>query len=292
MDELVTTTADAMRELVCQNIEHAELTLLAHEQAPCPVLHHFGPGVYIREVHLSAGLFAIGHRQTQEHVNIMLKGRVLMLQDDGSTIELVAPMMFTGKPGRKIGYILEDVVWQNIYATQERDIPTLENMFLDKSLGWQEAETLRLQERRLHRGADREDFRVVLAESGFSADTVQAQSENTADQCPMPQGSWKVKLGESPIQGNGVFLTAGACAGEVLGPARLSGFRTPLGRYTNHSVTPNARMELLPNGDIQLVALREIKGCAGGTDGDEVTICYRQALHLSGIVCSNKGEST
>lgn len=282
--------ASAMRGLMSKGVENAEKFMLSHEQADCPVVHHFGPGVYIRELRMKAGIFAIGHRQKFEHMNVLLKGRVLMLQNDGSTVEAVAPLMFIGKPGRKMGYVLEDVVWQNIYATDVRDVSTLESMLLDKSLGWQEAEDIKYAARTAEHGADRADFASVLQESGFSAEVVQQQSDNPVDQVPMPMGSWKIKTGQSAIQGTGIFLTADAAPGEVLGHARLAGMRTPLGRYTNHSCNPNARMELLPNGDVQLVASRGISGCKGGDDGEEVTIDYRQALRLSGIIC--KGAST
>lgn len=295
MGELVITNqqaTEAMQHLMSNGVARAEVAMLSVEQAPCPVNHYFGPGIYIREVSMVAGLFAIGHKQTTEHVNVMLKGRVLMLQDDGSTVEMAAPMMFIGKPGRKMGYILEDVVWQNIYPTEVRDVEALESMFLDKSPAWQELNARRLEAQRKEHVADRDDFQRMLNESGFTAHTVQRQSENLADQCPMPQGSWKVKTGQSPIQGTGIFLTSDADAGEVLGPARINGLRTPLGRYTNHSPTPNAQMVLLPTGDICLVTLHDVKGCAGGLDGDEVTIDYRQALQLSGITCTTIGEPT
>ena len=42
-------------------------------------------------------------------------------------------------------------------------------------------------------------------------------------------------------------------------------------------------MEMLPNGDINLVAITDIEGCKGGSMGTEITIDYRQALGLSGI---------
>lgn len=258
MNEVALILGEAMRGLTARGMDHAEETMMTQEQAYCPVVHHFGPGIYIREVSMSAGLLAIGHRQTKEHVNIMLKGRVLMLQEDGTTKELVAPLMFTGKPGRKIGYILEDVVWQNIYATEERDVEVLESMFLDKSAVWQDLNARRLDALRASHAADRDDFLLMLNESGFTAHTVQQQSENPDDQCYMPQGSWKIKAGDSPIQGKGIFLTTHAEEDEVLGPARINGLRTPLGRFTNHSCNPNARMELLPNGDIQLVTTRRV----------------------------------
>lgn len=285
MSDIVTTdlAASAMRGLMSKGLEHAERALLAQEQADCPVTHYFGPGVYIRELRMKAGIFAIGHRQKHQHMNVLLKGRVLMLKNDGSAVEVSAPLTFVGEPGRKMGYVLEDVVWQNIYATDVRDVPTLELMFLDKSMAWEEAELLRARATHATNQYARDDFHAMLDEYGICAQVVREQSENTADQTPMPYGAWQFKTNLSPIQGMGVFLTADAPAGYVVGPARLVGLRTPLGRYTNHSPTPNARMELLPNGDIQLVLSRHVRGCQGGEDGEEVTIDYRQALSLSGI---------
>ena len=280
--------ASAMRGLMSKGIENAEKFMLSQEQADCPVTHHFGPGIYIRELRMKAGIFAIGHRQKQEHMNVLIKGRVLMLQNDGSTLEVAAPMTFVGQPGRKMGYVLEDVIWQNVYATDVRDVPTLEAMFLDKSMAWEEADLLKAKAAHATQQVARDDFHKMLDEYGISAATVRQQSVNADDQIDMPLGSWQFKASQSPIQGIGIFLTADAPAGYVVGPARLNGMRTPLGRYTNHSPYPNACMELLPNGDVQLVLLRSVKGCLGGQDGEEVTIDYRQALSLSGI--RPKGE--
>jgi hypothetical protein len=266
-----------------KGIEQAELAMLAHAQADCPVIHHFGPGIYIRELRMKAGILAIGHRQKQPHMNVLIQGRVLMLHNDGSTVEVAAPMTFVGQPGRKMGWVLEDVVWQNVYATDITDVPTLEAMFLDKSMGWEEAEVLRAKAAHANAQPLRDDFHTMLEQYGISAQLVKQQSEDPSDQVPMPFGAWQFKAGQSPIHGIGIFLTADAAAGCVVGPARINGMRTPLGRYTNHSPDPNARMELLPSGDIQLVLLRGVKGCRGGEDGEEVTIDYRQALSLSGV---------
>ena len=39
-------------------------------------------------------------------------------------------LTFLGSPGRKVAYIIEDTVFQNIYATEETDVEKLENMFV------------------------------------------------------------------------------------------------------------------------------------------------------------------
>ena len=268
-----------------------EARSLVLPQLDCPVVHHFGPGLYVREVRIPAGAFAVGHHQCREHLNVFLQGRVLMLGEDGTTRELVAPMIFTGQPGRKMGLILEDVVWQNIYATDERDVEALEAMLLDKSPAWLDGEMYRRAEEVAARQADREDFACVLEESGFDAVTVTLQSENESDQIPMPLGAWPMRVGQSAIHGRGILASAPIEPGAMIAPARIGGMRTPAGRYTNHSAAPNARMELLPSGDINIVALRNISGCAGGQDGEEITIDYRQALSLSGVRCVKRSES-
>lgn len=260
-------------------VDLLEREFLKLPQVNCPVVHRFGPGIYIREVTVPAGSYAIGHAQRFEHMNVFLKGRVTVINDDGSKTELVAPMTFVGKPGRKIGYVHEDMVWQNIYATTETDIATLEATYLDKSDGWQAHHaSIPL----LAHDADRSDYADVLEEFGFTEAIARAQSEDESDQTPFPHGAYKVAVMASQIQGDGLFATADIMPFEIIAPARIGGKRTPAGRYTNHSKSPNARMIMRDNGDIDLVctAMNGIKGCAGGNLGEEITIDYREALRL------------
>lgn len=283
MSELVEAHHEISAALQSRDIAKAENSMLQLPQAECSVIHHFGPGLYVREVHMPAGILAIGHAQRFAHLNVFLKGRVRMLNDDGTTTDLVAPMMFVGKPGKKAGYVLEDVVWQNIYATDETDIEKLERTFLVKSDEFSAHQVAQMAEREADHEDDRADYLAMLDDTGFDHATARSQSENEADQCAFPFGAWRVKTGASAIEGTGLFATASISEGELIAPARIDGKRTPAGRFTNHAKSPNAEMALLPNGDINLVALKPIKGCHGGQDGEEITIDYRQALALSGI---------
>jgi hypothetical protein len=106
----------------------------AQPQVQCEEKHHFGPNIYIKEVTMPAGALIIGKHHRMEHLCNMVSGRMLILQDDGSKKELVAPMTFMAKPGRKVAYIVETVVFQNIYSTSETDIEKLENMCVDNSI--------------------------------------------------------------------------------------------------------------------------------------------------------------
>jgi hypothetical protein len=264
------------------NLNDLENAMVQMPQADCPVRHIFSPGTYTREVTIPAGTVAIGHYQRKEHLNVFIKGRVTMLNEDGSKTELVAPMVFTGNPGRKCGYIHEDVVWLNVYPTDETDVETLENTYLDKSLSAEHAAPLLLME---SIESDRKDYQAVLAEYGFTEATARQQSEDAIDQIPFPAGAYKVRAMSSPIEGIGLFATGNISDGEIICPARISGKRTPAGRYCNHSKNPNAEM-ILHEGDIYLIAIKPIQGYKGGDIGEEITTDYRNNLKLvGGIKC-------
>ena len=267
------------------DVQQAERSMLAIEQSPCPVIHRFGPGIYIREVFMPAGTLAIGHEQRYEQMNVFLKGRVTMLGKNGENVDLVAPMAFVGPPGRKIGYIAEDMVWQNIYATEETDIEKLEAMFLVKDDVWSEDLAQRQGRTDQKSQADREDYLLLLNEFGITHERARAESEFEGDRVPFPYGAYKVMVTQSTIEGRGMFATADIEPGERIAPARISGKRTPAGRYVNHSASPNAEFVLLPNGDLDLVALEKIKGNQGGRTESEITIDYRQALKLRELPC-------
>jgi hypothetical protein len=247
-------------------------------QPKCPVIHHFCPGLYIREAHLSAGDLIVGHFHKSEHTNIFLKGKLRMFRQDGSFEDLTAPMMFVGQPGQKVAYILEDVIWQNVYATTERDVEKLEAEFFKPDPLFKSTESRRIELESLKHAYDREDYSEMLGEEGLDAMFVHSISRSDSDMRPFPYGPSKVKTGSSPIQGTGLFATADVRRGEVIAPARIAGLRTPAGRYCNHSPNPNAAMALLPNGDVNLIAIFPIHGCVGGQDGEEITVDYRQVL--------------
>lgn len=258
-------------------IIHLMDKMLQEEQADCPVTHHFGPNIYIREVRIKAGVFSVGHYQKTTHLNYMMKGKVLMLQEDGSVKEVSAPFLYTSKPGRKVGLILEDMTWWNIYSTNETDIETLENTYLDKS-ALDEVET-KNQLMIVSRHRDIEDFENMLSELNTTKEQVRFESEIDSDLIDFPYGSFNVSVSDSQIEGKGLFATSDFSEGELICPARINGCRTPSGRYTNHSPNPNAKF--IKNGeDIDLIATREISGCKGGQLGEEITVDYRQARSL------------
>lgn len=108
-------------------------TAKAQPQIKCEEKHHFGPNLYIKELTMPTGALIIGKHHRMEHLCNMVSGRMIVMDEQGNKKELVAPMTFMAKPGRKIAYIIETVVFQNIYSTPETDIEKLENMCVDNS---------------------------------------------------------------------------------------------------------------------------------------------------------------
>jgi hypothetical protein len=279
MSDIVSVGQQALK--VFSNVDEAEKAMLQLPQVDCPVVHHFGPNLCIREVFMPKGTMAVGHKQKFKHMNILLKGKVMMLNEDGSTKILEAPFIFQGEAGRKIGYVLEDMVWQNIYSTDLQDSNDVEEFFIEKSENWQNDQSIKLSIEKVAKEADRNDYLKLLKECGIPHEIAREQSENEEDQISIFSNI--VRVADSAIEGQGLFLTSPVKAGDVICQARIKGKRTQAGRFTNHSIFPNAKMVLLSNNDIDLVAISDINGCKGGSLGEEITIDYRQALSLSGV---------
>jgi quercetin dioxygenase-like cupin family protein len=124
---------------VATSLDQIEAMMLAAPQIDCPVQHHFGPGIYMREAFLPAGTYVMGHAHKDEHMNIMLKGKMAVIVN-GEAKVIEGPYIFTGQPGRKFAYIIDDTVFLNAYATEETDVDKLEEMFVDKSDAWRSAQ--------------------------------------------------------------------------------------------------------------------------------------------------------
>lgn len=94
-------------------------------QVDCPVVNHFAPGIYARQMTIPAGVVLTGAVHKTEHLNIVSKGRISVSTDDGMK-EVSAPYTFVSKPGTKrVGFAHEETVWTTIHATDETDLDKL-----------------------------------------------------------------------------------------------------------------------------------------------------------------------
>jgi len=260
---------------ILANIDKLESLMLRQEQVDCPVYHHHFNGLYIREVFMPAGTFAIGHYQKTTHLNIFLKGQVHIISKEGVKI-LDAPMIFEAPPGRKVGYISKDVSWLNIYPTTETNITVLEDTFLDKSAVWMATEEERLQAESLQILRDIEDYKEFIKDK--------TAEQNKADHMPFPCGTYNIGIYDHDILGKCLYVTGSILQCEIIAPARLNGEMTPFSSYIAHSIEPTAEIIDL-SGDLYYVAKRNLNGYKGGTIGDRITINYREAYDKGILIC-------
>ena len=117
------------------------------------------------------------------------------------------------------------------------------------------------------------DYLKFISETGLSEAEVHELVENLEDQVPMPTNETLTYVAPSAIDGNGVFAAADIEAGARIAPGRIGIYRTPVGRYANHSSSPNTYYAL--SGDnIDMYALKNIY------EDEELTVNYRQANQI------------
>lgn len=103
------------------------------EQLDLPVIHHFSFGVYGRELHIPAGVVLIGEIHKFENLNILSKGEMTLVTDDGIK-RVEAPFTVVSPPGTKRAAIAHtDCVWTTIHGTDLKDLAEIEKMFIAKS---------------------------------------------------------------------------------------------------------------------------------------------------------------
>ncbi len=117
----------AMEHALCAVFEPGE------NEDVFPLTHRFADNVYAREILLPAGTIVIGKIHRYGHLNIITKGHVSVLTEDGVE-ELRAPLTFISKPGTKrVVYAHEDTVWTTIHGTRHTDVKKVEDDIICKT---------------------------------------------------------------------------------------------------------------------------------------------------------------
>lgn len=103
----------------------AENILLNCPQVEPEIIHHFAPGIYMREIRIKKGTILTGKIHKTEHLCTM-NGDIEIASQDGKG-RFTGYLTFLSKPGvKRIGYAHEDTVFTTIHAIEGTDIPTLE----------------------------------------------------------------------------------------------------------------------------------------------------------------------
>ncbi len=95
------------------------------EQINPEVIHHFAPGIYMREMRIKKGTILTGKIHKTEHLCV-LNGDIVIASEDG-TGRFTGYLTFLSKPGvKRIGYAHEDTVFTTVHAIEGTDIAELE----------------------------------------------------------------------------------------------------------------------------------------------------------------------
>lgn len=100
-------------------LDRLEAAMLELPQIEVPVTHHFCAGLYIREGIMQAGGIYLGHVHREQHLCVVLSGRMLLFNPDRTQKEICGPCVFIGEPGRKLVAVTHDVLMQNVHPTAD-----------------------------------------------------------------------------------------------------------------------------------------------------------------------------
>ena len=115
------TAVGAMSGDMIEKLFAIEAVFLKMPQAEIPTRHCFGNKVYVREMTAPKGSIIIGKMHKYKQVNIVVKGDISVLTEDGWK-RLQAGAMFESPAGiKRAGYTHEDTVWTTICGTEETD---------------------------------------------------------------------------------------------------------------------------------------------------------------------------
>lgn len=236
-------------------------------QVEMPLTHSFEDNKYIREIRIPAGTFLIGSTHLHGHYCELVSGSVLHVTEHSKSV-INAPYSIQTSPGyQMVVFAITDVVSRTIH-------PNIENTTHVKYL---EDTLFESKESVLERGRyvnERVLYRCMMRLYGVDEDRAKELFEDERDLIPFREAVG-VHIGESKIHGKGLITSMDIPKGDGMASMRVSGKRTPAGRYTNHSFNPNAEMTKDDNGDLYIRSLENIPS------GAEVTIDYREAIKLS-----------
>lgn len=117
------------------------------EQPDFPLVHHFAPGAYGRQILLPADTLVVGKIHKHAHLNMIMQGRVSVLTEEGPKT-YTAPVVMVSKPGTKrVVYAHEETIWVTVHVTDSQDLEEIEEQIIAKT--YEEFDALQAEMRTL-----------------------------------------------------------------------------------------------------------------------------------------------
>lgn len=233
-------------------------------QVDIPPIHHIHGGMYGREITIPKGTILTGQIYKFDHFDIMVSGDITVSTDTGETKRLTGFNLFKGMHGKKrAGYAHEDTRWITFHPFHSADMDGEKIQTAITAKDFEELATF-------HADIARGDYHNFVIESGMTQEQITEQVENELDMDHSQID--EVYVGDSKIQGKGLFSYLSFRVGDKICDARIEGVRTIGGRYANHALFPNAKVEI-KNKNAYLVAVRDID------EAEEITLNYRSVIN-------------
>ena len=237
-------------------------------QIEIPVDHYIHGGMYGREITIPKGAVITGQIYKFDHLDIMISGDITVSTDSGETKRLTGHNVFNGMSGKKrAGYAHEDTTWITIHAVGGTDGDEIQSYITSETFGALED---------FHNEINRADYFNFVDNSLMTQEEIIKQVENEDDM--VSDELEGVFIAPSKIQGRGLFSSEQFLAGDFICQARAQDMRTLAGRFSNHAVFPNAKIEITECG-AQFFAIRNIES------DEEITVNYADVIknrHING----------
>ena len=252
-----------------KSVSILEQGLLAMPQANIVTEHIFKEGIYERKITIPPWTVLTGAEHKTPY-SVRLEQGSIAVNTDTEVKVLTAPFEFDAPAGvQRVGRVFEtEVVWVDVYDNPNNctDIQILENrLYVVPEIGLASSRT-EVQKAQV-------DYGAFLFQLGMNQSEMDNIVKIEHDLIDMPDG-YSVELRDSPIHGKGLFATKTFNIGDMVCPGRLDGYRTPGGRFINHSHIANVE-PVMVDDDIYAVALRTIQA------GDELLVDYRASMRVN-----------
>lgn len=232
-------------------------------QIDIPVIHHIHGGMYGREITIPKDTIITGQIYKFDHFDVMISGDITVSTDTGERKRFKGYNCFKGMSGKKrAGYAHEDTIWITFHPYSGESGDDIQKLITADTF-----EELNI----FNTMVNVNDYKGLVDSSLMTEREIRDQVENKTDLIDMPLGYENINVNKSTIEGSGLFSTKNLLSGVVICPSRIRGKRTIAGRFTNHALTPNAKM-IFNGNDMDLVCCRDIEV------NEEITVNYRDVI--------------
>lgn len=100
-----------------------------------PLTHYHTEELYGRRIVVPSGAVFTTRVHKSDHISIMLRGHITIVDQDGNKVDVVAPDAFVTRKGtHRIVYVHDEVEFMTVHACTEQDDEKVEDLLGCKSM--------------------------------------------------------------------------------------------------------------------------------------------------------------